>query len=181
MTTDVELTGGFDELVAALDKATELFVPLASEAMAVSLTAIEEEIAPYPPQPSRTRSKHFNTYVRGQGFYPRSSFVADSEEPGGYRIKKTPRARIRFVSQQMDKKFKTNVKVTDKAITGELRNDATYSGYVIGSKTEDPKQADFHAATGWANKEDAIAAATPKIVVSLNTAIDKFLARLAGK
>lgn len=178
---DVELKGGFDELIRALDKADSLFLPLASEAMAISLTAIEEEIAPYPPQPPRNRSKHFNTYVRGQGFYPRSSFVADKTEPGGYRIKKTPRGKIRLVSQQMDKKFKSNVKFTGNAITGELKNEAGYSGYVIGSKTEDPKQTDFHAATGWQNKEDAIAAATPKIIQSLNTAIDKFLARLAGK
>lgn len=180
MGTQITLIG-FEELARALDRADELFVPLASAAIAEDLLAIEEVIAPYPPQPDRNRSGHFNTYVRGQGNYPRSAFVADSGEPGGYRTKRVKRGSIRLTSQQMDKRFKTEVKVTKRAITGELRNDASYSGHVIGPKEGDPHQVDFHAATGWVNADDAVASAQPKIRNSLNSVVGRFLKSLAGK
>jgi hypothetical protein len=171
---------GFDELARALDKADELFLPLASQAMALNVLAIQQQISPYPPQPDRNRSKHFNTYVRGQGNYPKSAFVKDSNQPGGYATKRVKKAEIKLTSQQMDKKFRGKVIITDKAITGILRNEATYSGYVIGSKSKDPKQTSFHAETGWVNKEDAIAAAMPTIEQNMNTAIDQFIKMLAG-
>lgn len=178
-TTNVELIG-FDELASALEGADRLFMPLASKAMAISLTAIESIIAPYPPQPARDRAAHFNTYVRGQGNYPKSAFVADSSEPGGYRTKRVPKASIRLTSQQMDKRFSKSVKVKENILQGELRNEATYSGYVIGPVEGDPHQVSFHAQTGWVNADDAIAQATPDIVESLNTAIGLFLHQLAG-
>ncbi|MFA5416888.1 MAG: hypothetical protein WC341_00380 [Bacteroidales bacterium] len=171
---------GFDELARALDNADELFLPLASQAMSLNIIAIESEIAPYPPQPNRMRSGHLNTYVRGQGRYPKSAFEPDKNEPGGFKTKKVKLANIRLTSQQMDKKFRGKVTVSDNAITGVLRNEASYSGFVIGSKTDDPKQTDFHAETGWTSKEDAIANAMPTIEQNMNTAIDQFLRVLAG-
>ncbi len=177
----IQLIGGFDELARALEDAEQLFQPLASEAISISLLAIEKELAPYPPQPDRDRSKHFNTYVRGQGFYPRSAFIADSSEPGGYKTKRVSKGQVRLTSQQLDKRWKTNVKLKGNVLEGELRNDASYSGYVNGYKTEEPKQTDFHAETGWQNADDGIKNATPTIVNSINSAIDKFLRKLAGK
>lgn len=177
--SDVDFRG-FDELARALDTADELFLPLASQAMSMAVLAIEEEIAPYPPQPPRDRSKHFNTYVRGQGFYPKSAFVEDKSQPGGYRTKKVKTGQIRFTSQQMDKKFRGKVEISKNVVTGTLRNEASYSGYVIGSESEDPRQTDFHAETGWTSKEDAIQRAMPKIENAIQNAVDEFLARLAA-
>lgn len=177
MDANVKLQG-FDELARALEQAKELFMPLASKAIALSLKAIEEEIAPYPPQPDRMRSGHLNTYVRGIGFYPKSAFVADTNEPGGFSIKRVKSTQIRYTSEQMDKRFKSKVKVTDKAITGELRNTASYSGYVIGWKMGDPHQKEHHSQTGWVSADDAIEKARPKIEQSINTAIDEFLRKL---
>src|SRR5512133_2714890 len=120
----VKLTG-FDELARACENAEVLFQPLASVAIATSIMAIHQEIAPYPPQPDRMRSGHLNTYVRGQGKYPASAFVADKQEPGGFRTKKISKASIKLTSQQMDKKFKTKVGLSDKAVVGELKNEAS--------------------------------------------------------
>ena len=173
---------GFDKLARALDKADELFLPLASKAIAISLTAIREPLEPYPPQPDRMRSGHLNTYVRGQGNYPKSAFIPDSSEPGGFRTKRVKKSSIKLTSQQMDKSFTQKVKVTKNAIVGELGNDATYSGYVIGPEDEDgdPHQVAFHAQTGWTSTDDAIEAATPTIMDSMNLAINEFVSKLAG-
>jgi hypothetical protein len=168
------------KLEKAMDNAIQMFVVFASKAMAKSLVAIEEAISPYPPQPDRMRSGHLNTYVRGQGQYPRSAFVADKQEPGGFRTKVVPRASIRFTSQQMDKRFKKEVKPSSSEIIGKLENTASYSGYVIGSKTEDPKQASFHAETGWMNKEDALEQAKPAINGYVEEAISDFM-KVLGK
>jgi len=180
-TAEIQLIG-FDELARALEGADELFKPLATRAIALSLNAIEERIAPYPPQPSRTRAKTFNTYVRGQGHYPKSAFVADTNEPGGYRVKRIPKGKIRMTSQQMSANFKSKVEMTKTGIDGELRNDASYSGYVLGSENSDsdPHQVAFHAQTGWVSTEEAISQATPDIKNSINDAINELLKKMAG-
>ena len=170
---------GFDELASMFAQANDLFKPLASKAMAISIMAIESEIAPYPPQPDRMRSGHLNTYVRGQGRYPKSAFIPDIDEPGGFRIKKGARA-IKLTSQQMDKKFRSRVKLQSDKVEGELMNDATYSGWVIGPPEGDPHQVAFHAQTGWVDAEEAIEKARPVIVDSMNTAVYDFILKLAG-
>lgn len=166
------------KLEKALDNATTMFVAFASKAMAKSLVAIEEAISPYPPQPDRMRSGHLNTYVRGQGQYPRSAFVAKKSEPGGFTTKRVPRASIRFTSQQMDKRFRKEVTPSSQEIIGKLENTASYSGYVIGSKSEDPRQTSFHAETGWKNKEDALEVAKPQINMYVEEAIGEFMKAL---
>lgn len=179
-TPSVELVG-FDELAEALESAQELFKPFATKSIAISLGAIEDAISPYPPQPDRMRSGHFNTYVRGQGSYPKSAFVPDSQEASGFRIKPKT-AAVKLTSQQMDKKFRSKVKISGKVITGELRNDASYSGWVLGTENKGatPHQVDFHTATGWMSTEGAIDKAKPTIVDSMNIAIGEFLRKVAG-
>ena len=178
MTETIRLEG-FDELEKALGNANELFKPLASKAMSISLQAIKAEIAPYPPQPDRMRSGSLNTYVRGQGRYPKSAFIPDSGEPGGFRTKKGSQA-VKLTSQQMNKKFRRKVKVRKAWVEGELRNDATYSGYVIGPESGDPHQVDFHAQTGWTNADDAIEQARPIIDNSIDFAVNALIEKLAG-
>ena len=178
MEIDVRLDG-LDKLVVGIDHADELFAPYASKAIAVSLTAIEERSSTYPPQPDRMRSGHLNTYVRGVGTYPKSAFVPDTKQPGGYAIKKRYSGSIKFTSQDMKSRFKHEAKTSGNVVTGELRNDATYSGYVIGSVTDDPKQADFHAETGWVSKEEAVALAQPEIEKAYRQAVADFLKDLA--
>lgn len=176
---DIRLEG-FDALIKGLGKAEELFLPLASRAMVQSLTAIYEEISPYPPQPDRMRSGHLNTYVRGEGRYPASAFKPDAAQPGGFKTKRVKSTQIKRTSQQMDRRWRMKVVTTARKITGILWNTASYSGYVSGPKNGDPHQVSFHTKTGWPNKDDAIAAATPLIMQSLNTAVDQFIGKLKG-
>lgn len=173
--------GSNDNLVRALERAKELFEPLASKAITVSLVAIQEEIAPYPPQPDRMRSGRLNRYVRGQGIYPKSAFVPDAREPGGYRVKRTPKSKIKLTSQRMSTKFRTSVAEQSggEGLIGALTNEATYSGYVIGWEMGDPHQAKYHAETGWVSADKALEAARPKIQQALEEAVDKFLTKLA--
>jgi hypothetical protein len=177
MTIEVSLSG-FDELADALGNAQELFIPLASKAMAISLEAIYEKISPYPPQPDRMRSGHLNTYVRGVGNYPASAFVQNKKEPGGFATKKVKVGQIRMTSQQMSKRFKESVSVNSDELEGELSNEASYWPYVIGPVQGDPHQVEFHEKTGWINSDQAVIDATPQIEKAIDEAINIFLNRL---
>jgi hypothetical protein len=178
--TEFKITFSDDvgELQEALNSAQALFKPFASKGIARSLTAISREIEPYPPQPDRMRSGRLNTYVRGQGRYPKSAFVPDVREPGGFAIKKGVRA-IKLTSQQMDKKYRHKVEVTDESAVGLLTNEATYSGWVVGPKEGDPHQVSFHAETGWVNADDAVEKAKPEILKYVSEAVEDFIEMLA--
>lgn len=167
------------ELLNGLDK---FFVPFASKAVATSLEYLKALISPYPPQPARDRSGSFNTYVRGVGFLPRSAFSADASEPGGYKVKRKKTTVIRATSEQMDKRYRTLVGVSPRGVTGILRNEASYSGWVIGSKnqTETPHQVPYHTETGWPNKDDTFEQAKPFIDNQCEQAINDMLASLTA-
>lgn len=164
-----------DRVENLLAKADELFVPFASKAIMRAMEAVKEIIQVYAPQPSRTRSKTFNTYVRGVGRYPKSAFVRDVDQPGGYRTKKVSRAQIRMTSQQMDKRWKMTVKASKTEASGTLENTASYSGHVVGFLNEDPKQVYFHKESGWVAADDAISQAMPNIQKIANDTADEFI------
>lgn len=175
----ISFSDDFSELREALNSVETLFKPFASKGIARSLSAISRVIEPYPPQPDRMRSGRLNTYVRGQGRYPKSAFVPDVREPGGFAIKKGARA-IKLTSQQMDKKYRHKVEVTDESVVGILSNEATYSGWVVGPKEGDPHQVSFHAETGWVNADDAVEQAKESILGYMSEAIEDFIEVLAG-
>lgn len=174
----VTFTDDFSKLEEALDSVQMLFRAYASEGIAKSVAAISRVIEPYPPQPNRMRSGRLNTYVRGQGRYPKSAFIPDAREPGGFAIKKGARA-IKLTSQQMDKKYRQKVTPTEEGIVGQLSNEATYSGWVVGPKEGDPHQVSFHAETGWVNADDAVEQAKPEILKYVSESVEKFIESLA--
>lgn len=166
--------GEFDKFKDAVSRIQTTAAPLAVKTIGLALAEIQRRIAPYPPQPSRTRSRHFNTYVRGIGRFPRAAFTEQSG--GGFKIsRRKARGGIRYTSQQMNRRFEIEVKAVDQAVEGELRNNASYSGYVLGTKDQnvDPHQVIYHAATGWVNRDDAIEQAMP--------AIDRLLSELGDQ
>jgi len=165
--------GKLEEILA---KADSLFVPFASKSILEAEVVVKEIWGEYPPQPPRDRAKTFNTYVRGRGNYPKSAFVAAKNEPGGYKTKKVKAGTVKLTSQQMHTRFKTEV----NGMEGTLLNTASYSGYVIGNESEDPKQVGYHAATGWASTEKSIAEAMPQIEQIAQDAADKFVNSLFG-
>jgi len=175
MATTSTTSSTFDKLESLLANADEKFTPFASKAILRAEEAVQEIIQVYPSQPSRTRSKTFNTYVRGIGRYPKSAFVVDSKAPGGYRIKKKiDRSRIRYTSEQLDKRWVKSVRASGGRATGELINTASYSGYVNGFEQGNVRQASFHKDTGWVSSDTAIADATPIIQAIANEEAEKF-------
>jgi hypothetical protein len=181
---------GFDQLAAALAQATEIATPLAARAVGESLQAIQLVMAPYPNQPDRDRARKagdpspYNTYVRGTGQFPRSAFrkvkgVWQRKLKGAY--KPGPKGgTVRRTSQNMDKQWRITVTTGGDGVTGELRNGATYSGYVMGWQSGDPQQVAYHAATGWVNADDGIAQAQPQIDAAFDAAIDQIFTQIQG-
>lgn len=185
---DIDLEG-FGELDTALEQVQAIAIPIATLAISQGLQAIEAKIAPYPPQPDRDRAnqdhKHpspYNTWVRNAGAYPRSAFrsVPGGKGQDAWKIKHVAVKSLSRASEQMSKKFRIQVGVSQDAVVGELRNDASYSGWVIGSKdaSQTPHQAAWHAETGWVAKEDAIEQAMPFISQAVDDAIDQVLNRI---
>lgn len=175
-----KVSASFERLENLLANADKLFVPFASKAILECLEAVKEIIQVYPPQPSRTRAKTFNTYVRGQGQYPKSAFVPDKESPGGFKTKKVKKSAIRFSSQQLDKRWKMQVTSSATGADGVLSNDATYSGYVNGFEDGGIQQVGFHKATGWVSSNEAIDAAMPEIEAIVGQSVERFLAKFAN-
>lgn len=173
-----------DKFAAELAKASETALPIAARAIGQSLLAIQGEIARVPPQPSRTRAKTFNTWVREIGRLPKASFEqVDGEwqrkRKGAYSSKKW----LSLKSQMMAKKWRTQVTQNPSDVTGELRNDARYSGFVVGTKNQgkDPHQVPFHAQTGWPNADDSVRLAQPAIDAIWGEAINGVVKVLIGK
>jgi hypothetical protein len=163
---------------AALADASNIFAPFASKAVLECDEVVQEIIQVYAPQPARTRARTFNTYVRGRGRYPKSAFVADATQPGGYKIKRIRRGSIKLTSQQLDKRWKKEVVVNNGAVVGTLRNTASYSGYVNGWQDSEPRQVSFHAASGWVSADKALAEASDAIDGIIDDTVQKFLDRL---
>jgi hypothetical protein len=162
-----------------LANASEIFAPFASRAVLDAEEAVQEVIQVYAPQPSRTRARTFNTYVRGKGRYPKSFFVPDASQPGGFKVKAARRGQIKLTSQQLDKRWTKEAKLAGGGVEGHLHNSASYSGYVNGWKDNAPKQVSFHAASGWVSADDALAKAGPDVDGIIEAAVQSFLDKLA--
>lgn len=163
-----------------IERAVKAFIPSAMTEMVRVLVKVQAEISPYPPQPDRMRSGKLNTYVRGVGRYPKSAFVPETSEPGGFKVRKTKRAQIRHTSQDMASKYRMSVQVTDSNIEGRLWNEADYSGWVIGPKEGDPHQVAFHTETGWPNQDDVMTRLQPEIDAHKERAIASLMDTLRG-
>lgn len=172
--TDIDI----DRLAQVLAKADAAFVPFATTATLEAEEVVEENIGIYPPQPPRDRAKSFNTYVRGKGKYPRSAFIRDPKQPGGYRTRRVNKGTIKFTSERMNTRFRKFVMPSGNVVLGTLKNEASYSGYVIGHEAGYPQQRDFHKATGWRSVEEAIAISMPKINEIANKVVKDFIRSL---
>jgi len=155
-------SNGIDELIKALQETPEMAKPIFKKAIVASLELIKGVVKPYPPQPSRTRSTRFNTYVRGIGHYPKSAFVEGQLDP---KAKKTARkeGKVRLVSERLGSKWTQAVEFGDEAVEGAIGNIASYADKVQGPKKgEEPpgyqgeNQEDFHAVTGWVSLYGAV-------------------------
>jgi hypothetical protein len=190
---DVNGSDDLKRFAEALGQSTEFSIPMAEKAIGIGLSAIREVMAPYPPQPARDRAKTFNTYVRGIGRFPKSSFEFEAGEGLWLRKAKSaylrgPRGgKVRRTSQRLSTKWRLMVWRMDGAggqfgVEGELRNDATYSGWVNGpiDKAADPHQVAPHTLTGWVNADDGLAQAQPEIDAAFAQALDGIVKALVS-
>lgn len=191
-------TEGFNELEQALLQASEIALPLGERAVAAGLTAIRQALAPYAPQPDRDRARPpggpspYNTYVRGIGNFPRSAFAQidgrwERKKQGAY--KPGPKGgTVQRTSQQMNKKWRMTLYQSALlgAAVGELENQATYSGAVLGHKPGGDLsdgialQEPYHALSGWNNVDDAKETAMPIFHAACDQAIQAIVDHLKG-
>jgi hypothetical protein len=189
---------GVDSFETALKTVEDLVMPEAERAIGESLEELRKIMAPYPPQPDRDRANQnkehpspYNTYVRGIGQFPRSSFAQvdgawGRKKKGAY--KKGPKGgKVRRTSQNLKKKWNLTVKQDGNAVSGVLENTASYSGVVLGHKQGSgehadsiPDQAPFHADTGWMNIDDGMTQVQPKIDRAFRRVIDRVMQKLRG-
>ncbi len=167
-----------DRLAALLANADRLFLPFAGRAALDIADGILGRISVYPPQPARDRAKTFNTYVRGKGRYPRSAFVQDKREPGGYASRRVDKSQIKMTSQRMDASFGETVIQGSNSVTVRLENRASYSGYVIGFEQGNPHQQPFHKETGWVSTDEAVAVAMSEVSGIMEGALQDFFGSL---
>ena len=106
---------------------------------------MKQEASRFPPQPSRTRAKTFNTWVREVGALPRAAFGI-SKKTGKTTIRRAGRAVLR-PSEKMLKKWKEadpQITISRNSISGRLTNAASYGAFVQGQE-----QVRWHKQTGW--------------------------------
>lgn len=160
---------GFDELQAKLSKPTHS-LPI-ERAMADALTILQQEASRFPPQPSRTRAKTFNTWVREVGRLPRSAFGI-SRTTGKPTIRRGGR-RVLVASEKMLKKWKEapiSVQRTAAGYVGRIVNKASYGQFVQGEK-----QAKFHARTPWLTTKQIQDKHARRVVAVFEGAVKKWL------
>ena len=193
--SDITTGPEFDQFTGALRQVGEIAAPLAERAIGEILEELKSIMSPYPAQPDRDRANPgnkpspYNTYVRGIGQFPRSSFKNvggewQRKKRGAYKA--GPKGgTVRRTSQQLGKRWRIRVRGSSKGVEGELSNSAGYAGVVLGHKgagSSDgiPQQADYHGKTGWPNVDDSIAAVQPKRDQIADQLIDEIINRLAG-
>lgn len=193
--SDVTTGPEFDAFAGALRQVEQLAAPLAERAIGDILEELKTIMSPYPAQPDRDRANPgnkpspYNTYVRGIGQFPRSSFKNvggewQRKKRGAYKA--GPRGgTVHRTSQQLGKRWRIRVRGSSKGVEGVLSNSAGYAGVVLGHKSAGSsdgirQQADFHAKTGWPNVDDSIAAVLPKRDQIADQLIDEIINQLAG-
>lgn len=170
---DVE---GLEGLIKALQDAPELARRIAKRAMSDSLNVLRGLVRPYPPQPPRNRAASFNTYVRGVGHFPRSSFTAGERKKRGAYRPGPKGGRVHRTSERLGEKWTQEVRVEGDAVEGVLGNTASYV-FAVQSRDRQPP---YHAMTGWVTIEDALDQAEPDIVRIWGGAVDELVEELAN-
>lgn len=169
-----------DEFANNLKNAERLTKSFGIQAIALSLSALQRVVEVYPPQPDRMRSGRFNTYVRGVGHYPITSFKQDIKSPGGYKVLPTKKSQIRMTSEQMNKRFRQVVTASGTNIHGRLSNEASYSGWVLGTEDqgETPHQVPWHTETGWVSEETGLESVLPVLNEQIGIMMNRLIESL---
>jgi hypothetical protein len=173
-----------EEFQAALLLVEDRALPIASEMIYKVLAHIQELLSVIPEQPDRARAKTFNTYVRNIGNFPKAAFSQDAQgiwkrrRQGAYDV-----GKVRYTSQQSSKRWGIYINDEENAVTGALRNDASYSGWLWGplDMSADPHQVAWHTETGWISQDTALEEAQEVTDDLLAGAVNEIMAILSER
>jgi hypothetical protein len=173
MGIEVEGTQALIVKLSRLGKPQLLLTP-----MLASLKILRQEASRFPPQPSRTRSRHFNTWVREVGQYSMGAFFTGRtgrrrkrpNTSGGYLI----RASEKMLQQWRE--AAPLVVASETMVTGEIGNAASYAPWVQGDET----QLYYHTWTGWKTLEQIQNEQNERITRQFQDAIDREMEREGG-
>ena len=169
---------GDEAVQRAFQQAPRLANTIMQQTMRQANQLMVGTLKPYPPQPPRDRAKTFNTYVRGIGHFPRSSFAGGQRKKrGAYK----PGARggtVRRTSERLGARWSSKVQRAGGGWLGITSNSASYADVVQGQK-----QPYYHLQTGWVTTFRAKMENLPRIAQMFRDAMGRFVAavrRIAG-
>ncbi len=167
-----------DEWTRVLRETAKFSAPYGARAIGNCLALLHNYLTQIPPQPDRNRAKTFNGWVREVGRFPKSFFVL--QEGGGYKVKRG-RKGLKRQSERSAVRWRMEVSKTATTVTGELRNEASYSGWLFGPKEPGatPHQAAAHTLTGWPSVTDAWEELQPQMQAAIDEQLSAFLQKLA--
>lgn len=193
--SDVLEIKGFDELLKALKETPEKVMPYLKKAMTLSVRAVQERVAEYPPateanQPGRISMKTHKPmgyYERGRGWWiPIMRSKTMGAELGKSRgAIKTGRAIRKATqvqgyklrgggeSEMLGRSWDVQVIAEKDAIIGMVGNNTSYAEYVQGAK-----QWRVHKARGWMTVDEALAQSQEDINKFFEEATDEYLKSL---
>jgi hypothetical protein len=163
-----------------LEKSTQLSLPFGAKAMGDCLVLIEAYMTKIPPQPDRQRAKTFNGWIREIGRFPKSDFIP---EPGGtFRVKRKRKGPTKK-SERSAKAWRMELQQNESKVDAELRNEASYSGWLFATKNAavTPHQVPWHTLTGWPNIDDAFKDLQPQLDEAIDKQVTDFLQTLSEK
>lgn len=190
--SDVLEIKGFDELLKALKETPEKVMPYLKKAMTLSVRAVQERVAEYPPateanQPGRTSMKTHKPlgyYERGRGWwYPLvtertlGGKIGKSQgqiKTKGMVKKMTTVKGYRLAgggeSEMLGRSWDAQTIEAEGAIIGLVGNNTSYADYVQGGK-----QAKIHEARDWLTVDEALSMSQDDIYKFFREATDEYL------
>jgi hypothetical protein len=190
--SDVLEIKGFDELLKALKETPEKVMPYLKKAMTLSVRAVQERVAEYPPateanQPGRISMKTHKPmgyYERGRGWwYPvmrkKTLGAKIGKSVGAIKAGKSIRTFTQVQgyklagggsSEMLGRSWDAQIIAQDDAIIGLVGNNTSYAPYVQGDK-----QWRVHKARGWITVDRALEMSKDDINQFFEEATNEFL------
>jgi hypothetical protein len=185
---------GFEEFIQALERAPEIAMPLAEQAMTNSLAMLSGALREYPPasegnQPGRFSlakgHRPMDYYERGRGEWrpvmQRDQLPEKTRKREGFiglgkrkaRLYSVAGYKLRRSSENLGKSWTYRVTTLPKSVIGELGNDTSYAEYVQGTS-----QYHVHTARDWQTTERVLDEFTPAIIAEFAQARDRLVEEL---
>ena len=149
--------GDLERLAGNLEELNKTAGLLAYQNILPLLQAWQKTMRQYPPQPSRTRAKTFNRYVRGVGLYPISFFKVGRLNAG--KAIREGKGQVERTSEKLGSRWQIDSpRPAGPNYAAALFNDASYAHEVQGDQ-----QKPYHKKTGWKTVKELMSESGPAI------------------